>query len=124
MTALGSKMAGRAASLEAWFLHDPDPWGGNHIPHGELRRIADCVARRRDIELFIGHEYQRRVSPLGLVLKAGSWNLVGLEGGVVVVVPIDDLRATRITRNPFEPPEDFDLSDFWKRYAGEMLNRR
>ena len=31
-------LAGEADDLSTWFLHDPDPWTGNRIPHGELRR--------------------------------------------------------------------------------------
>ncbi len=113
MTALGPDMATLAASLGTWFVHDPDPWGGNQIPHGELRRIADCIKRTRVVELSLGRRRPVPVRPLGLVLKAGSWHVVHLVEDRIDVLSIDDLRATRITRQPFEPPVGFDLATFW-----------
>ena len=36
-----------AESLAQVFHHDPDPWDGEPIPHGELRRLTGAVRRRR-----------------------------------------------------------------------------
>ena len=65
------------------------------------------------VELTLGHEPLLTVRPLGLVLKAGSWNLVHVTKDVVDVLCIDDLRATRLTNQFFTPPTDFDLTDYW-----------
>ncbi|MFI5358256.1 MAG: WYL domain-containing protein, partial [Opitutales bacterium] len=54
------------------------------------------------------------VRPLGLVLKAGSWNLVVMGRGRVDVLCIDQLRATRMTNEPFVRPSDFNLNEFWR----------
>src|SRR5207253_10432738 len=50
LNAIGPALADDAGHLSTWFLHDPDPWSGNRIPHGELRRIARCVHERREVE--------------------------------------------------------------------------
>lgn len=114
--ALPQQLAEHAESLHGWFLHDPDPWAGHRIPNGELRRIASAIHRRRRVELHLSDGAPRTVEPLGLVLKAGSWHLVA--GGVPIdVIPLDDLVATRLTAQTFEPPSGFSLADFWAGYA-------
>lgn len=117
--ALASNLSDTADSLSDWLLHDPDPWDGNRIPHGELRRLARCIHERREVEVTIGVTPVATVRPLGLVLKAGGWHLVRVDGDSVAVLSIDDLRATRITRRRFTPPPDFDLSDFWTAWIAD-----
>src|SRR3954471_1008562 len=97
LNAIGPALADDAEHLSTWFLHDPDPWTGNRIPHGELRRLARCVHERRQVELTIAHSPPVTVRPVGLVLKAGSWLLIGAKRNTIEVIPVDDLRATRIT---------------------------
>jgi len=117
--ALAPALAAEADGLSSWYLHDPDPWSGNQIPHGELRRLARCVHQRRAVELTVGREAAVTVRPLGLVLKAGSWLLVVADGTATgaQVVGLDDLRATRLTNRHFTPPPDFDLAEFWERLS-------
>ncbi len=113
LNAIAPALAEEADRLSTWFVHDPDPWTGNRIPHGELRRLARSVHRRRLVELTIAHEPTITVRPLGLVLKAGSWQLIVWGKDGVEVVCIDELRATRLTKQIFTPPTDFDLTEFW-----------
>ncbi len=121
LTALPPRLAAEADRLSTWFLSDPDPWTGNQLPHGELRRVARCVQERRCVELAIAHEPVRAIRPLGLVIKAGSWHVVCVGDEAVDVVCIDQLRGTRLTNRFFTPPEDFDLAAFWGRHvAGRM----
>jgi len=117
LNAIGHALAADADYLSAWFLHDPDPWEGNRIPHGELRRLARCVHERRQVELTIASGPAIIVRPLGLVLKAGAWNLVIARTRAVAVVSLDELRATRITTRHFTPPPDFDLATFWEEHV-------
>jgi len=114
LEALPTPLAEEADGLDTWFVHDPDPWSGHRVPHGELRRLARCVQQHRRVELTIGHAAAVAVEPLGLVLKAGSWHLVVAGDGGPDVVTLDELRATRLTNRHFEPPGDFDLGSFWK----------
>ena len=116
LAAVPPALAEEADGLFNWFLHDPDPWAGNHVAHGELRRLARSVQLRRRVELTIGHEPATTVRPLGLVLKAGSWHLVVAGSDTIVVICIDELRATRMTNQVFTPPVGFDLTEFWKHH--------
>lgn len=117
LNALPPPLAAEADRLFTWFLSDPDPWGGNHIPHGELRRVARCVQERRCIELAIAHEPVLTVRPLGLVIKAGTWHVVCSTDVAVEVVCIDQLRATRLTNRFFTPPAGFDLAELWQQHV-------
>lgn len=111
--ALPAPLAEQADGLSAWFVHDPDPWTGHRIPHGELRRIARAIRSCRRLELYRANEPSVTVEPLGLVLKAGSWHVVVAGRGSPEVICLDELRATRLTAQRFEPPQGFALHDFW-----------
>jgi len=115
LNALPHALGAEADRLATWFLNDPDPATGNRIPHGELRRISRSIQQHREVELTIANGVTTTVRPLGLVLKAGSWNLVTLEKSGTEVMCIDDLRATRLTTRNFSPPPDFDLQATWLR---------
>ena len=118
LTALSKSLAAEAETLTDWFLHDPDPWDGSTPPHGELRRIADCIHRRRVIEIDRAGHDMVVIRPLGLVLKAGGWHVVHSQGSDVEVLPLCGLRSTRRTKHPFEAPPDFDLARFWHSRLG------
>jgi predicted DNA-binding transcriptional regulator YafY len=120
LNAIPPALAEEADRLTTWFLHDPDPWAGNRIPHGELRRLARSVHQRRKVELTIAEEPILTVRPLGLVLKAGSWHLILSGSAAVEVVCIDQLRATRLTNQLFTPPVDFNLNEFWKLHTARI----
>jgi predicted DNA-binding transcriptional regulator YafY len=120
LNAIAPQLADEAGSLAEWFLHDPDPWTGNRIPHGELRRLARSVHQRRKVELAIDHHLTITVCPLGLVLKAGSWHLIAAGIDTIDIVCIDELRATRITNQRFAPPVGFDLTQFWTASASSQ----
>jgi predicted DNA-binding transcriptional regulator YafY len=119
LNAIPPGLAAEADGLSAWFVHDPDPWAGNQIPHGELRRIVRSIQLRRTIELTFADDPPVTVHPLGLVLKAASWNLISADGADIDVVCLDRLRATRLTNHTFTPPPHFDLPNFWKAMRDE-----
>jgi hypothetical protein len=120
LNAIAPMLATEAEQLAAWFLHDPDQPQGHRIPHGELRRLSGSIKRSRRVELFIGQEPAVSVRPLGLVLKAGSWNLVVMGKRGLKVLCIDMLRATRLTNEPFVRPPGFHLDHFWRSRAGRL----
>jgi predicted DNA-binding transcriptional regulator YafY len=120
LNAISPMLATEAEQLGSWFLHDPDPPQGHQIPHGELRRLSRSIKRSRWVELFIGQEPAVSVRPLGLVLKAGSWSLVIMgKRGAAEVLGIDQLRATRLTNQPFVRPAGFQLDQFWRSPADQ-----
>ena len=117
LAAIPAALAEEADNLSTWFLHDPDPWAGNQIPHGELRRIARSIRSRHKIELLFAEKPRLAVRPLGLILKQGSWNLAFAGDRSVEVVCLDRLRTTRLTNQSFVPPPEFDLTDFWLEHT-------
>lgn len=119
-TAIPAALAAQADSLFTWFVHDPDPWTGHRIPHGELRRIAASIRAHRRVELHLADSAPITVEPLGLVLKAGAWHLVVTGDGPEQVICLDDLRATRLTAQSFEPPPDFSLGAFWDSHLATV----
>jgi predicted DNA-binding transcriptional regulator YafY len=118
--AVPAAFAEQADSLSSWFIHDPDSWAGHRIPHGELRRIAASIRGRRRVELHLANDPPVTVEPLGLVLKAGSWHLVMGDHGSTSVICLDELRATRLTRQRFEPPPSFSLSVYWTAHLNTL----
>lgn len=117
LTAIPPRLAEEADRLATWFLNDPDPWGGNRIPHGELRRLARCIQQRRQVEIMLGDGSTLMVRPIGLALKAGSWHVVDDTGDDIQVRCVDGLRATRLTNRFFTPPAGFVLAEFWPRHV-------
>jgi predicted DNA-binding transcriptional regulator YafY len=120
--AIPATLAAQADSLSTWFVHDPDPWAGHRIPHGELRRIAGSIRAHRRVELHLAHEPPITVEPIGLVLKAGSWHLVVSASAAERVICLDELRATRLTAQRFEPSPAFSLDTFWDAHVGGLNN--
>lgn len=114
LTALPPRLAEEADGLATWFVNDPDPWAGNQVPHGELRRLVRSIRQRRQIELTFSHRPAIAARPLGLTLKAGSWHVVCLTDAAIEVIGIEDLRATRLTNRFFAGPSDFVLAEFWR----------
>jgi predicted DNA-binding transcriptional regulator YafY len=123
LEALPRPLAEEAAGLVSWFVHDPDPWRGSRVAHGELRRLVRGIRRRRAVEVTVGTTPTITVRPLGLVLKAGSWHLVVASVDAVDVLVVDDVRATRITNQGFAPPEGFDLATFWRDHVARVNPR-
>ena len=93
LNAIAPALADHADDLATWFVHDPDPWTGNRIPHGELRRIARCIHQHRKVELAMAHKPAITVQPLGLALKAASWHVISARRRVVDVICLDELRG-------------------------------
>ena len=121
LNAIAPMLATEAEQLASWFLHDPDAPQGHRIPHGELRRLSQSIKHSRRVELVIGHEPAVSVRPLGIVLKAGSWSLVVMGKGGAEVLCIDELRATRLTNEPFVRPARFELEQFWRSRAASPV---
>ena len=112
--AIPAALIDEADTLSSWFVHDPLPWGTEPVPQQELSRIVGAIRRRRRLEVGLADRPTVLVvEPLGLVLKAGSWNLVARVGEETSVIGLDTLRHVRLTRQRFEPPAAFSLPDCW-----------
>ncbi len=65
--------------------------------------------RRRD-----GEVSERTVHPLGLVVKNGTWYLVGGTAAGQRTFRVSRVRSVTATERPVERPDDFDLSRAWQ----------
>jgi predicted DNA-binding transcriptional regulator YafY len=122
--AIPAALSTEPEGLANWFVHDPTPWSGDRVPRQELRRIVSCVRRCRRLELEMDREPPVTVEPLGLVLKAGSWHLVAGDDEKISVICLDELRGTRLTRQRFEPPQNFSLASFWAAHVAAAPSRQ
>ena len=73
-SSLAPSLAEAADRLSSWFLHDPDPWTGNRVPHGGAAAASRAASiAHRQIELTMA------TRPRGARAAARS----GVEGGRV-----------------------------------------
>jgi predicted DNA-binding transcriptional regulator YafY len=104
--------------------------GDEQVPH--LRTLAEALRRHRRLAIA----YQpadsagrsaatRKVGPLGLVNKAGTWYLVATSsGGRVSVFRAGRIASATILDEPSDRPADFDLALFWDRWSAEFTTSR
>lgn len=113
---LPEALRARAAALRARFHLDAPGWFTRPEPLEALSTVAEAVWESRRLDLRYGKDgARRRVDPLGLVLKGGTWYLVARHR--------EDLRTYRVGRITgasmldarFEPPAGFDLAAWWSR---------
>ncbi|GIJ21693.1 helix-turn-helix transcriptional regulator [Micromonospora lutea] len=103
--------------VPGWYHHQnaPPPW---------LTELAGAVWRDRVVTLRYRrgeHEVTRRVHPYGLVLKSGTWYLVGRVGEDVRTYRVDRVIAVEQHEEGFDREPDFDLAAHWQRQAASFL---
>ena len=116
LASLPPELRARASRLVERFHLDAAGWfrQGDVVPH--LAGVAEAVWEGRRIEIDYDRgdlRVTRPIDPLGLVLKAGLWYLIGRTG--------DQLRTYRVARvsrvaslgERFERPPGFDLAAYW-----------
>lgn len=77
------------------------------------------IYRRSD-----GNWIKRLLDPYGLVAKAGTWYVVGSMSGYPRVYRISRIQEAHLTGSTFQRPEDFDLTEFWKRWVERVERNR
>ena len=107
--------AGRAARLfhvdtRGWFREE------DRVPHlpviaGALWRGRRLAIRYREGAAVVS----RRLDPLGLVLKAGIWYLLGQRRGEERVYRVSRIVSASERVEPSTRPPDFDLAAAWLR---------
>lgn len=56
---------------------------------------------------------KRTISPLGLVMKAGTWYVAGAVASSIRIYRVDSIREFKVTDEPTVRPRDFDLARSW-----------
>jgi predicted DNA-binding transcriptional regulator YafY len=121
LAALPPELRSRATRVRERFHLDAPGWfrRTEELPH--LETVADALWADRSLVVRYdrrGEVVERRLDPLGLVLKAGTWYLVARHGS--------DIRTYRVSRivdavcleDTFERPEAFDLGGHWSESSG------
>ena len=63
---------------------------------------------------------RRRLDPLGLVLKAGTWYLVARHRSSIRTWRVGRIDAVTVCAATFERPHDFDLAAWWAQSSAEF----
>lgn len=126
MAALPRQLAERAVRIRERFHLDAPGWFHDQVPTPYLNTVADAVWKQRRLHMRYRRwktptDVTRRVDPLGLVLKAGSWYLVARsESGEERTYRVDRILRLEILEEEFERPAGFDLAEFWRSYLARF----
>ena len=117
MAALPANLRENAGRMQERFHLDAPNWFGEAEEPVHLRAIAGALLRERLIKIRYRSwraEKQRRVAPLGLVLKAGSWYLAGSVDNSVRTYRVARILDCSVLDQPFVRPADFELAAYWQ----------
>jgi len=111
---LPAELRGRASRIRERFLLDAPGWFSRREPLDALPIVAEAVWGGRRLDLRQGErKARRRVDPLGLVLKAGTWYLVARHRRDLRTYRISRIHRAEIRDEAFVRPDDFDLAAWW-----------
>ncbi len=111
--------ADAAAAVDAVVV-DPTRWSGTGgTTPLFLDDLQKAVIERKQIELGYNTPKKgpstRRVHPLGLVVKASVWYLIGDTAAGERVFRVDRVTSAVITDDPAVRPNGFDLQEAWNK---------
>jgi predicted DNA-binding transcriptional regulator YafY len=122
----GGVQAGEAA---ARFHIDPLDWYRAAAPAPHLPDLARAVLGRQMIRIAYSSwtgPSERKLAPLGLVLKAGEWYLAGHRNGRTATYRVAAIARLEVLAIPFTPPPDFALEPWWRAaqaaFEARLLN--
>ena len=121
LAALPPELRSRAARLRRRFHMDAPGWFQEPEVAPHLQQIAEAVWADRRLSMHYrrggetGVVVERVVDPLGVVLKAGAWYMVGRTDGGMRTYRVSRILDLTPLPDRFERPEDFDLADYWDK---------
>jgi predicted DNA-binding transcriptional regulator YafY len=131
LAALPPELRGRATRIAERVHIDAPGWF--HLPDETptLATVADALWHDRRLEVRYGRKdkvVERRLDPLGLVLKAGIWYLVGRDRSAVRSYRVSRIISAETIGESFDRPDTFDLAAHWTEaadaFARSMLRVR
>jgi predicted DNA-binding transcriptional regulator YafY len=117
MAALPANLRPNAGRMQERFHLDTPGWFGEAEQPKHLRAIAGALLAESLIEIRYQSwraEKRRRVAPLGLVLKGGSWYLAGHVDGSVRTYRVARVLDCNVMAEGFARPAGFDLAAYWQ----------
>jgi predicted DNA-binding transcriptional regulator YafY len=118
LASLPAETGEHAQRIALRFHLDPVGWYQRADTGAHLREIALAVWSDRRIRIRYEsweREVERRLDPLGLVLKAGAWYLVAASKGEPRTYRVSNIRAFTMLDETFQRPRSFDLDQYWRR---------
>jgi len=116
-----------ASRLRSRVHVDASAWFGADEQLPQLAALREAVFEEKTVRLTYRRadrgEVTKLVDPLGLVVKGGTWYLVGLSAGETRVFRISRIRKVGKTLSGFEWPRGFDLASFWERWSHAFVAR-
>jgi predicted DNA-binding transcriptional regulator YafY len=116
MAALPPELRSRATRLVERFHLDAAGWFQADEPVPHLATLAGAVWDGRQIDVIYrrGEDIvERRLAPLGLVLKGGVWYLVALSDDQIRTYRGSRITEATVLEERTERPADFDLATYW-----------
>jgi predicted DNA-binding transcriptional regulator YafY len=117
LAALPQEMRPSAERMRSRFHLDAPAWFEEAEQPADLPAIADAVWQQRPIRIRYRSwkaEKERRVEPLGIVLKSGAWYLVGRVEASERTYRVSRILDLVVLEERFERPKDFNLAAYWK----------
>ena len=117
LAALPEDLRAGAEHMRARFHLDAPGWFTDADRPVHLGAIADAVWRQKRLRLRYRSwkgEVERTVDPLGIVMKAGAWYVVGAVEDSVRTFRIGRVQALEVVAEGFARPDGFDLAAYWK----------
>jgi predicted DNA-binding transcriptional regulator YafY len=128
LAALPPDLRARASRIRERFHLDAPGWlrEADEVPF--LAEIADSVWNEHLVEIRYRRwktprEVTRRLAPLGVVLKAGTWYLVAQADRDLRTFRVSNVLAVQTLDERFDRPADFDLAAYWQDWAGDFESR-
>ena len=122
LAALPGEAGGLARRIADRFHLDAADWYRRPVTPPHLRVIATAVWEGRRIEMLYeswSKTGRRIVDPLGIVLKAGQWYLVGRTGQRTLIFRVASIHDVAIPGERFRRP-DCDLPALWAKLTEEF----
>jgi predicted DNA-binding transcriptional regulator YafY len=129
LAALPAERQAAAERIASRFHLDPVGWYRDAEEAARLPALAQAVWTCRRIAVRYDSwkgVVERSLSPLGLILKGGTWYLAALaESAEPRVYRVSNIQALTVSDETFDRPADFDLEAFWaastRRFEAEIF---
>ena len=116
LAALPPELRSRASRLVERFHLDVTGWFHTGEEAPLLSTLSEAVWESRAVDIVYDRgdrTVERRLHPLGLVLKAGIWYVVAETDEQVRTYRVARVKAATVSDERFDRPQDFDLAAFW-----------
>jgi predicted DNA-binding transcriptional regulator YafY len=127
LAALPRELRDRTGRIRERFHLDAPGWFHDHERTESLTEIADAVWNQRVLHVryqrWGPQNVERRLEPLGLVLKAGVWYLVANSSGQLRTYRISRMSDVEVLDEHFVRPEEFDLERYWQEWQRQFQAR-